>query len=181
MPAASIVNQLCTYFGGPYDPNSHSYRSPQLVVPGMAMGATRRAKPKRFDAADYTLGAVGADIGCALYIFLTPGDESREGIGGATGGLKKVRHFVWMDFLIRSTSAYAEDVQDVMYNLQTAVTDHIHADRTCGSGGIEAGGFQIGEGGSPWIHWIFSDPYTNTEETKTTVRVNFAADEYIIA
>jgi hypothetical protein len=181
LPAATIVDQLCTFFGGAYDPGTHSYRSPQLSVPGLAMGALRRARPKHLDNSDYYLGAVGAQIGCLTYVFLTPGDETREGFGGATAGLKKVRHHASMEFLLRSESDYAEDIQDAMYALQAAVTGRIHTDRTCGSGGIEAGGFQVGEGPLPGIHWTFSDAYTVAEKTQALVKVEFSADEYIIA
>lgn len=181
MSAATVADQIARFFGGPYDTVTHTYRSPQLVVPGVTMGAVRRAKPKRFDAADYFLGAVGATIGCQIYVLLTPGLESREGFGGALYGLKRIRHDVTMDCLLRCESPYAEDAQDALYAVQDAISTHIHGDRTCGSGGFEAGGFQVGEGGPPWIRWLFSDVVSTAERTEALTRVQFAADEYLIA
>lgn len=181
MSAATVADTIATYFGGPYDPATHTYRTPQLTVPGVAMGTVRRAKPKRMDSADFFLGAVGVLVGCQMYVLVTPGVESREGLGGSLYGLKKVRHDVTMDCLIRSDSPYAEDAQDALYSVQDAITTQIHADRTCGSGGIEAGGFQVGEGGPPWIRWLFSDVVSTAEKTEALIRAQFAADEYIIA
>lgn len=181
MSAVSVINQLCTYFGGPYDQATHTYHTPQLSVPGLTMGAVRRAKPKRLDTADYFLGAAGTGLGCQIMFGLTPGEETREGFGGATAGLKKVRHSVDMWCLIRSVAQYAEDVQDVLYALQDAVREHIHADRTCGSGGIEVGGFMVGEGGAPGIRWHDSEVESTAERTEALLTATFAADEYIIA
>lgn len=181
MTAVSVVNQLCVYFGGAYDWKSHSYRTPALSVPGLTMGAVRRAKPKRFDQADYFLGAAGTGIGCQMFFFLKPGVESRVGFGGATAGLKRVSHSVEMLCLIRSSAPYAEDVQDALYALQDAIRARIHADRTCGSGGIENGGFQVGEGGEPWIRWSDSEVESTAERTEALLPVSFEAHEYIIA
>lgn len=180
MTAVSVANQLCTYFGGAYDAGTHSYRTPQITVPGLTMGAVRRAKPKRFDQADYFLGAPGTGLGCQIFIFIKPGSESREGFGGATAGLKKVSHSVEMFGLIRSSAAYAEDVEDALHALQDAVRARFHADRTCGSGGIEAGGFQIGET-PPWIRWHESEVESTAERTEALLPFSFEAHEYIIA
>jgi hypothetical protein len=37
--------------------------------------------------------------------------------------------------------------------LKDAIFARLRADRTCGSGGFEAGGFHMGEGGEPWFRW----------------------------
>lgn len=181
MPATTVAHGLATFFGGSYDAGTRTYRTPQLTVPGVAMGVLRRARPKRVDQADFYLGATGATTGCMIYLLLSPGEESRVGLGGARYGLKHIQHEVTMDCLLRSTAEYAEDTQDALYALQTAITDRIHTDRTCGSGGIEVGGFQIGEGGPPWIHWVTSDVVSTAEKTEALLRCSFAASEYIIA
>lgn len=181
MSAASVADALCTFFGGDFDYTSRTYRTPQLSVPGVAMGVVRRGRPKRFDNNDFYLGQVGAPTGCMMYVLLNPGDEIREAYGGSLYGLKRVRHDVTMDVLIRSESAYAEDVQDAEYALRDAIVARIHADRTCGSGGIEAGGFQVGEGGTPGIRWVVGDPVSHAEKTEALLRCTFAADEYLIA
>lgn len=180
MTAATVVDQIAQYFGGPYDPNRRSYRTPQLSVPGVVMGTVRRAKPKRWDNNDFYLGAVGQPIGCALMFFLTPGIESREGFGGETAGLKKVSHSIDLYCFVRSESPYAEDVQDALYGIQDAIRAHIHADRTCGSGGIEAGGFLVGES-PPWIRWMDSEVESTAEKSQALVTARFSANEYIIA
>lgn len=181
MTAATVADTISTYFGGRYDPATRSYRTPQMTVPGVAMGAVRRARPKRLDNADFFLGATGVGVGFQTYVLLAPGEESREGLGGSLYGLKRVRHNVTMDCLIRCESPYAEDAQDALYAIQAAITTRIHADRTCGSGGIEAGGFQVGEGGPPWIHWLTSEVVSTAEKTEALLRAMYAADEYIIA
>jgi hypothetical protein len=181
VPATTVADTIARFFAGPYDAGTRTYRTPQMTVPGVAMGVLRRARPKRVDQADFYLGATGATVGFMIYILLSPGDEPRVGLGGARYGLKNIRHEVTMDCLLRSDSPYAEDTQDALYALQTAITDRIHTDRTCGSGGIEAGGFQIGEGGPPWIHWVTSDVVSTAEKTEALLRCSFAASEYIIA
>lgn len=181
MSVASVTEALCSYFGGRYDPLTRTYRQPQLTVPGLTMGAVRRGKAKRLDLAEFTLGIVGATTGCIMWISLTPGEETREGYGGSVAGLKKIRHDVVMDCAIRSESSYAEDVRDAQLGLQEAIAEHIRADRTCGSGGIEAGGFQVGEGPPPGIRWTLYDPVTRAEKTEALVRVTYPADEYVIA
>lgn len=180
MAELSVVDQICQYFGGPYDPQRHSYRTPQLSVPGVVMGTVRRAKPKRWDNADFYLGAVGQPIGCALMFFLSPGTESREGFGGETAGLKKVSHAVDVFAFVRAFAPYAEDVQDALYGVQAAIRAHIHSDRTCGSGGIEVGGFLVGES-PPWIRWQDSEVESTAEKTEALAIGRFAANEYIIA
>lgn len=175
-----MANQLCIFFGGAYDAATHTYRTPQLTVPGVAMGAVRRAFPKRMDNADFYLGAVGAPTGCQIVILLSPGEDFRVGFGGALYGLKKIRHDVTMDVLVHSEASYAEDVQDALYSIRDAIMNKIHADRTCGSGGIEGGGFQVGES-APWIRWTDGGVVSRAEKTEALLRCTFATSEYIIA
>lgn len=184
MSATSVLNQLCVYFGGPYDAGTHTYRTPQITVPGMAVGVIRRAWAKRDDHADYYLGATGIFTGCQIVVQLDSGRESRAAVGGATSGLKHVQHDVEMHCFIRSSASYAEDTQDSTYALLDAIRARIEADRTCGSGGFEAGvgvGFQVGEGGAPHLQWHTSAGRSSAEETKAYLNIHFAADEYVMA
>lgn len=181
MSAATVCDAICKYFAGSYDPTTRTYHSPQIYVPGLTVGAIRRARPKRLDDADYFLGQPGSPVGCQIYIRALSGQESRDGLGGPTTGLKRVRHNVVMDCMLRSDSRYAEDTQDALYALLDAITAHIHADRTCGTGGIEAGGFNVGEGGAPWISWQMSDVVSTAEKTTALLRVSYSPSEYIFA
>lgn len=189
MSAASIVDQLCRYFGGPYDPGTHTYRDPQLAVPGMSGPIVRRGAPKHDDhATDYHLvnpPAAGVPIGCLMVIFAEFGDERRVAVAGAVSGVKHVSHKIRVHCFIRCLSQYSEDAQDAQYALLEAILGRIRADRTCGSGGFEAGygvGFQVGEGGEPWIRWQ-SSPISKggRDLSKGYLLVEFDADEYIQA
>lgn len=182
MPAAAIVDQICQYLGGPYDPATHTYHTPTFTVPGAVVGAVRRGRPKRLDKAEFYRGQAGATVGVWMFIDLTPGEESRIALGGSTSGMKQVNHDVGIHILFSSTASYAEDVEDAMRNTRDALVTRLHADRTCGSGGIEvAGGFMVGEGGPPWIRWLDSDVVTTHEGSKATCLMQFAAIEVIFA
>lgn len=180
MSAASTSDQIARYFGGQYDPVTHTYRSPQIYPQGIIVGAIRRARPKRLDAADYFLGQFGAPVGSQIYIRLSSGREIRTGLGGSLYGEKQVRHDVTMNCLLRGDSGYPEDVQDGMYALLDTIRSYIHSDRTLGTGGIENNGIMVGEG-SPWITWTMSDVISTAEESKALLRVMFSADEFIQA
>src|SRR5262249_47987089 len=79
--ARTVQNQICQYFGGPYDQSTRSYRTPQ--IPGL--GVTRRAFPKREDEAEYYLGMPpGIGNGCVMVVWLLDGDERRIAVAGAT-------------------------------------------------------------------------------------------------
>lgn len=186
MSAAAIADQICRYFGGPYDPATHTYRTPQISVPGMDGPVLRRAAPKRDDhATDYGLGTPGATTDCLILVLLERGQEERVAVAGASSGLKHVRWTVRLHCFLRSVAGYAEDVQDALYALLDAIRAHIQADRTCGSGGFEAGygvGFQVGEGGEPWLRWEVSPVHTTPRDlSKAYLLVEFDADEYVQA
>lgn len=187
MSSAGIVaNQLCTYFGGPYDDTTHTYRTPKITVANMDGPIFRRAAPKRDDHdTDYGLGGVGIPVGCMVMVLLERGEELRAAVAGAVSGLKHLRWVVRMHCFLRCTSAYAEDLQDATYDLIDAIRARIEADRTCGSGGFEAGygvGFQVAEGGEPWLRWDMSPVWTGPRElSKQYLLVEMDADQYIQA
>lgn len=185
--AKAVCDALCTYFGGPYDAATHTYRTPAVTVAGLDGPIFRRGSPKRDDhTSDYGLGAPGLTAGCLVLILAERGQEKRVAMAGATSGLKLVTWTVRMHCFFRSTASYAEDLQDAIYDLLDAVRARIEADRTCGTGGFEAGygvGFQVGEGGEPWISWDISPVMTIPDKdlSKGYLVIQYAADQYIQA
>lgn len=178
MSAASVLNQLGVYFGGTYDTATRSYRTPQIS----GLGVVRRAWAKNDDKADYYLGmSPGTATGSQLVIQLAGGDEQRVAFGGATSGGKKVTYDVELNFFIRSSAGYAEDAQDDAYALRDAAIAHLRADRTCGSGGFEVGGFQVGEGTDLGLTWSLSQARSSAQETKAYLLLTFQATEYVEA
>ncbi len=186
MGATIIADHICQYFGGPYDAPSHTYRSPQITVPNVNGPILRRAAPKRDNhLIDYTLGLPGFPIGCLGLVLLEQGMEQRVAVAGAFSGLKQVRWTVRMHWFLRSEATYAEILQDATYSLLDKIRAHLEADRTCGTGGFEAGygmGFQVGEGGEPWIRWSMSPVSTSSKDlSKQYLFVEYDADEYVQA
>ena len=176
MTVTAVRNQLCVFFGGTYDTVTRTYRTPQVV----GLGAVRRAFAKRDDHVDYTLGQV-TDHGCQMVVQLSEGSERRIAAAGPTLGLKERRHRIDLHCFIRSTAAFAEDAQDYADTLREAILDRIHADRTCGSGGFEVGGFQVGEGSGVDIDWHLSQASTVVELTKFYLLITTTALENIQA
>lgn len=177
MSVQSVQDQICQFFGGPYNHDFHDYRTPQLD----GLGAVHRAFPKRQDQADFYLGRVGTDNGSVMVVWLLEGDEQRIAVAGATDGRKRVVHAVELHCFIRSTAAYAEDAQDYSYGLLDGIRGLIHADRTCGSGGFESGGFQIGEGQAPRLHWRMEQGNTSEDVTEIYLLITTDAVEIIAA
>ena len=182
MTTPSVINQLGVYFGGAYDTTLRRYGTAQVT----GLGAVRRAKPKRLDPAEFYLGmAAGAEAGAVMFVHELGGSERRVAVAGATSGVKKVTHDIELELWCRSTESYAEDAADAVYALKEAIFARIHADRTCGSGGFEAGGFQVGEdregGGTPFLAWEISEAESSVEVTKHTLTISFTATEYIHA
>lgn len=142
MSAESVLTGLCTYFGGAYDPATRSYRTPRVA----GLGAVRGSYVKKADLADFYLGMPeGTATGAQLVVALPSSTEKRIAVP-AVLGWKEVRWTVELNFFLVSNATYSEDATAAFYALRDAVLAHIHADPACGSGGYEAGGFQVGEG-----------------------------------
>lgn len=183
MTIKAIANQLCTFFGGPYDPVTRTYRTPQIVVPN-ASPVFRRAAPKRDDHQQdfFAVPSPGAPVGILVEIFLEGGGDVREATGSP--GIRGVHHVVGMHAFVRAAETYAEDAQDAQYDLIEALYARLLSDRTAGSGGIEAGfsvGFQAGEvspHGRSWFRWELSPVETTPRElSKGYVHIEFDAVE----
>lgn len=172
----SVRDGICRWFGGPYDPATRSYRTPQVD----GLGVVRRARPKSDDEVDYYLGqpAAGALIGSQMLVHIGSGVESRSAIAGAYGGLKFLQSSVVLHVFLRSNAEFAEDAQDAFYDLLDALKDRLREDRCMGTGGWENGGFQVGEGGAPWIRWHMEPAETSAEMTQGYLAVEFQADYY---
>ena len=182
MSSSSVIDQICVFFGGAYQEQNRYYGTPQ--VPGL--GAVRKALPKNADKAQWYLGMIdGTASGSVMRVRLQSGAETRVAMAGAHSGGKKVAHFVELLIQVQSTSLDAEDVEDYTRGLLDAIRDRIHSDRTCGSGGFEVGGFQVGEDyegpGSDLIAWELSEVETSAGLSKQALTITFSASEYIEA
>lgn len=173
--SAAVLDQVCCWFGGVYDPPARSYRNPQ--VPGL--GVVRRGRPKSDNEADYYLGAVadGAVAGSTMVAHLGDGTEKRETMGAPNGYLL-VREQLELHVYVMGKAEYAEDVQDFLYSLRTGVRNRIREDHTLGSGGFENGGFDLGEGGTPWIAWTSELVQTVSEVTRGYFAITAMARYY---
>jgi hypothetical protein len=172
----TVRDGICAWFGGSYDPASRSYRTPQVPM----LGVVRRSRPKVDDAAEYYLGqpSAGSLVGSQMLVHVDGGIESREAMAGAFGGLKLLRSTCTLHLFLRSNSEWAEDATDGFYDLLEALKARIRADRCLGSGGFEAGGFVVGEGGSPWLRWSMGMPETSSEMTSGYLTISFEVHYY---
>ena len=96
-------------------------------------------------------------------------------------GRKQVTHAIQFHCFVRCRTPYAEDGQDYVDDLLDQVRDHIHADRTCGSGGFEVGGFQVGEGESPKFSWHLEQGNTSEDVTDFYLLISTDAVEIVAA
>lgn len=161
MSLAQVRDGICRWFGGPYDPPTRSYRTPQVS----GLGVVRRARPKVDDEADYYVGqpATGSLVGSQMLVHVGAGVESHEAIAGAFGGLQQLTSTVTLHVFLRSRAEQAEDAQDAFYDLVEALKGRIRADRRMGTGGFEQpGGFQVGR----QVRWRM-DPAETTSEVTT--------------
>jgi hypothetical protein len=167
----SVRDTVCRWFGGPYDERTRSYRTPQLPN----LGVVRRARPKSEDNGDFYLGATGAGavMGSWMWVHADEWTEHREATAGPFGGLKLIRTSFVLHVFLRSTTEYAEDAQDAFYELGLAIQDRIREDRCMGTGGFEQGGFDLGEGDTPWVRLEMAPAEVSAEMTIGYLNVQF--------
>ena len=178
MSVRSVRDGICRYFGGPYDPPTRTYPSPQ--IPNLS--TVRRAFPKREDEAEFSNNQEpGSGLGCVMVVWVLDGDERRIAVAGPVDGRKQVTHAIQFHCFVRCRTPYAEDGQDYVDDLLDQVRDHIHADRTCGSGGFEVGGFQVGEGESPKFSWHLEQGNTSEDVTDFYLLISTDAVEIVAA
>lgn len=171
-----VRDGVACWFGGAYDPITRSYTNPQ--VPGL--GVVRRARPKVQANTDFYIGAAssGSIIGSTMLVHLDTWTEKRIAIGGAFDGLKLISAACVLHVFLQSKAPHSEDATDAFYDLLDALADRIRADRCMGTGGFEAGGFQCGEGGAPWITWQMEPAQVSSEVTSAYASCSFTIDFY---
>ena len=177
--ATTVLDQICQFFGGPYDATLHTYHTPTVT----GVSVVRRAFAKRDDFADYVYGQpVGTVTGCQMIAQISDTRDRRIALP-AVLGRRKTRFTVDLHCFIWSKAAYVEDAQDFMYALRDAVIAKIRTDPTLGTGGIEAGNFQVGEGreDNEEIVTQMQQQVTETEGTKGYLLVSFEAHSYDVA
>jgi hypothetical protein len=173
---SSVLDGICRYVGGAYDPVTRTYRSSPLQTAGV--GVVRRAWAKDDRLADYFHGQdAGARTGCQIVVYIPRSTESRFAVAGATGGMKNVVYEVQLCCYIRSRTPHAEDAQDDVHALRDALVDHLRAERTLGGAVFEAG--EAVDGGSGSIDVEYGQPETKAELTKSFLLVTFPALEIV--
>lgn len=178
MSIQSVLDGICTYFGGAYDEQTRTYRSSPLAAHGV--GVVRRAWAKRDDHADYFWGQpAGTRTGCQIVVFIPRHNEHRIALGGANGGMKQVTYEVTLNAYLRSNCAYAEDAQDDVYALRDAIAEHMRRDRTLGGVVFQAG--EHIDGGMDGLDFRYGQSETKAELTKSFLEVSFAAIEFVNA
>lgn len=176
MSISSVLDGICRYFGGPYDPTTRTYRSSPL----QGVGVVRRAWTKDDRLADYFNGQdSGARTGCQIVVWIPRSTEARFAVGGATGGHKNVVYEVQLCCYVRSRTPYAEDAQDDVYALRDALVEHLRAERTLGGAVFEAG--EHVDGGNGSIDFDYGQPETKAELTKSFLLMTFPALEIVQA
>jgi hypothetical protein len=176
MSMQSVLDGICQYFGGPYDPVTRTYRSSPIT----GVGVVRRGWAKRDDHGDYFNGQpAGARTGCQIVVYIPRKSEARITVGGPHGGMKNVTYDVQLACYIRSRTPYAEDAQDDTFALQDALVEWMRLDRELGGCVFEAG--EHVDGGSGSIDFDYGQPETSAEMAKSFLLMSFTALEIVSA
>jgi hypothetical protein len=185
---STVLDQVCQFFGGPYDANTHTYRTPPAPLLAAGLSVVRRAWAKRDDFFDYTanLGSpvgVGVATGCQMVAQIGDTRDHRVALP-AIQGRRKVHYAIDLHCFIWSKARYAEDCQDFTYTLRDALVAKIRTDPTLGTGGIENNAFQVGEGsedGGGEIVTHMEQAASEAEDTKAYLLISFEAHAYDVA
>lgn len=181
--AASVLDTICTYIGGTYDAARRWY-APVGGVPIVSpIYVTKRAKPKDWAANNFDYGAATPQAVAALAVVTlgtNPSSERRIAVGGPSSGIKQVCEDVDIHVYINARTSHAEDCEDAIMSCVDSMRARLRADRTCGSGGFEVGGFQIAET-EPWLSWRRSDVVSTAGSSKATLLFMTEAHYYVFA
>lgn len=176
----TVADQICQFFGGTYDSALHFYHPPTVA----GLSTVRRAWPKQDDGSEYFYGQpLGTATGTVMVVWISGGHDHRVALP-AIQGRRKTHYSVDLNCYILSTAAFAEDCQEFGYALRDALFTKIRTDPTLGTGGIENGAFQVGEGsedGGGEIAWTYEQGETVDEVTKAYLQVSFEAHAYEVA
>lgn len=180
---AALLNQACTYLGGAYDSARRWYSTGTNTPVLPYVYVVKRAKSKDFNDRDYVYGSTPDSQPIGALGVVTIGDngarEERIAVAGQSG-VKKVSTDLMIELFFRGNQAHAEDVHDAMVTAVDATLTLIRADKTMGSGGFEAGGFQVAET-SPWLIWRKSKVTSTTGISKGYVHFSTEAHFYVFA
>jgi hypothetical protein len=172
--AAAVVDAVCTFFGGPYVAALHTYRTPTVA----GVGVVRRAWAGREDFAEYTQGMpAGTATGCVIVVQNPDGVDGPRAALPAVQGRRKVSYDLELHCFFWSEALYVEDCQDAVYALRDAIVAKIRTDPTLGTGGIETGNFQVGEGDGR-ITWHIEQGGQVDGTTKAYMVISFEAHAY---
>lgn len=182
MTGAAVLDGLCVYFGGPYDAARRLYATVGApIIPGLFV--VKRSPTKSWDGQLWDYGSTTPQAtGAAMLVTVDDSSEMRVAFAGATSGVKQVAWAVEMEISVMSRARDAEDVHDFTIAMRDAMLARIRADRTCGSGGFEAGasGFQVAET-APWLRTHMGLPHTSSGVTKQTLIISTEAHQYVQA
>lgn len=173
-----VRDGVCRWFGGDYDPDARAYVSPQV----RHLGAVKRGRAKTPDATElFYLGEPesGALMGSWMWVWADASTESRAATAGAFGGLKLVDTAIVLHVFLRSIAEFSEDAQDAFYDLQEALIARIREDRCMGTGGFEAGGFDVGEHSEPWLRTQMAPVEVVAGVTRGYLAIEFNARYYV--
>ncbi|WP_369043508.1 hypothetical protein [Streptomyces sp. Midd1] len=177
MAITEVLDGICRYFGGDYDPATRTYRT----SPVSGVGVVRRAAPKDNKASEYFVGMEpGTRTGSVILVFIPTQHEYRRALGGEHGGVKQVVYDVRLRAFLRSNTSYAEDAQDDAYALREALLEWMRRDRTLG-GCVFQAGEHVTESGADGIDVQYSEPSTAANLTKGYFELRFAAVEFVAA
>lgn len=173
-----IVDAVCRYFGGAYNPTYHAYQT--SIIPGIAQ--YRRGWDKLDDFSSYFVDMPeGTLTGCQCVVSAVRGTERRLTFP-AVQGRKHNSVSLAMYLYFWSTAPYVEDCQDTVADVRQAVILALRADPTLGTGGFEAGWFHVGvadeHGSGGDIDWVQTVPVTVARgATKQGCTITFEAHE----
>lgn len=176
--ANPITDLIAQYFGGPYSAADHGYIASTIA----GVGTWKRSWAKLDDFTTYVRGMTpGTQTGSIFIVHESEGIDRRLTLP-AVQGRKHTSHVIELYGYFWSTVLYAEDIEDAVYAVRSAIVTALRADPTVGTGGLDAGWFHVGvpdeHGGGGDITWIASAPVTtNREGTKMSLSIHFEAHE----
>lgn len=178
MTVRTALHGICTYFGGPYDPDTRTYHSSPLADVGVSV--VRRAWARDDSKAQYFEGLPdGARTGCLIVVHIPRSYENRVALGGEHGGMKRIAYEVELFVYIRSTAPHAEDAQDDTYTLRDALVEWMRQDRTLGGAVAQAGEYIDGAAGG--IEFQYGQAEVTAGLVKDFLQMTFGAIEYVEA
>jgi hypothetical protein len=177
MGVEQVIPGIAAYLGGGYDPTFRRYTG---NTPSPMIGCVRRAMPKQADAAEFFLaqpegartGAIVV-VGCFRHIQerVTPGPSVAPG----GGHLERIVYDVELACYLRSSASYAEDTQDDVWAVKSALLARLRADPTLGGVALISG--EHDPGGDTTVDYGHIE--TTAGLSKTYFSISFGATEYL--